>query len=445
MAVTERRPLLRADSGLVSRIDGGVLACVYVLTLTVVPAQLALSGLPLNLPPSELFGLLLGGLWLVSHMVGPLGMAKGRNPVRTLVLAYVVVQLVTYGKNAGFAGLPADELQSTDRTLLVLFGFLAVALFVCDAVCTLHQVELILKTVVLGASFMALMGAIQFLAGVDLTRHLILPGLRSYSENVTILERSIFRRPAGTAGHPIEYGVVCAFALPFAVHYSLTGARPWPRLPSPWWVTTALLASGVLFSLSRSATLGVAAVGLTLFPQWTWRRRRQILLLTLAFLVVARLAVRGLVGTIVSLFTNFNNDVSIQGRENDYGPMLIEIDRHVWWGRGIGTFLPLKYTWLDNQYLMTLVENGIIGMTVFILLGMSGVYAAFRVRSRVRDPQVRSICVSMIAALAVSGITAATFDLMAYQMISGLTFLIVGLGGAMLRHLGPERDTPAPR
>ncbi|KAA2261211.1 O-antigen ligase family protein [Solihabitans fulvus] len=421
----------------------------------ILPAKLVLKGVPLDLSPTMLFGLALGVLWFCAQLVTTLGVAKGRSLARSAMFLYAATQLATYG-SATTAGLPGDELKATDRTLITLFAAIAVGLVACDGVRGFARVDRLFRLMVVGAAFMATVGALQFLASFDLTVYLTLPGLRSVSDHGAVLDRSIFKRPAGTAGHPIEYGVVCAFALPLAMHYGFRARRLRER-QLWWWLAVVVLASGLMFSLSRSAILGIAVAGMVLFPFWSWQRRRRMVLIAVAFLGAMRLAIPGLVGTLYSLFANLNNDVSIQHRTKDYAPAAIEISRHLWLGRGVGTFLPEKYDWVDNQYLMTLIENGVLGVAAFALVLLSGAYAVLRVRALTDDPIVRDLCVSLLASLAVIMVASATFDLLAYSMVTGLAFLTVGACGALLRdarsgviafepakHLAPpSRDAPA--
>jgi polysaccharide biosynthesis protein PslJ len=418
--------------------DATNLLCVYVLVLCFMPAKLVLQGIPLDLGLTMLFGLTLGILWFCAHQVADLGMAKGFNVVRTGMFCYVLSQLATYGA-ATYNWLPYDELKATDRTLLTLMAAISVGLMVCDGVRSVAGVERILKAVVAGVSFVSLVGVLQSRLGFDLTTYLTLPGLRSVAQELTILERSIFLRPSGTAGHPIEYGVVCSFALPLALHFGFAARRLGDRSQWRWWLCFSLIAAGIMFSLSRSAILGAGLAGLVLFATWPWRRRFRMMLLGVVFLGAMRLLIPGLVGTLYALFSNFGQDNSVKGRLVDYGPAGQEISRYPLLGHGVGTFLPEKYGWLDNQYLMTLVNNGFLGLAALAAVLVTGVYAALRVRHLTKDPDLRNLAVTLVACLAVPTIAAATFDMLAYAMITGLTFLTIGAAGALLRHVTAEK------
>jgi O-antigen ligase len=296
---------------------------------------------------------------------------------------------------------------------------------------------------VYGCTFTAAVGLVQFFFGVDMTHYMVLPGLREVNNVVTLLERSIFRRPSGTAGHPIEFGVVCAIAAPLCAHYAFRalthGRRVWP-----WWLCLGTVAVGAMVSLSRSAILGLLAAGLVLLPTWPGKRRIQALLVTVAFTVLMRLFIPGLIGTLFSLFNNLSGDPSIQHRQEDYARADVQIAVHPLLGRGFGTYLPQKYGPLDNQYLGTLVENGAIGLGAMIFVLLAGVYAATRVRMATKDPVLRDLGQTLIASLAVMIVADATYDAFGFIMASGMCFLLVGLSGALWRHVKDNRDDLMP-
>ncbi|WP_245574173.1 O-antigen ligase family protein [Amycolatopsis nigrescens] len=413
------------------RADGATLAVVFVLILLVIPARLVFGGLPMSITPATLFGIGLGLFWFCCQLVTTLGVAKGRNLARTVLFLYAVSQLATYGY-ATRNYLPADELDSADRTFVVTISMICVGIAVCDGVRGLARLDSLLKLTVLGITFVAVVGLLQFTVNLDLTRFLSIPGLRPATEDGFVLARSEFRRPSGTAGHPIEFGVVCAIGVPLAAHYAYR-TRDAGRRALHWWTCLALIAAGAMTSLSRSAILGLALGGLVLLAGWPGRRRVQALIAAAGFVVVLRMVVPGLIGTLYSLFDNIDSDPSITGRTDDYVSAGEYIARHPLLGRGNGTYLAERYGPLDNQYLGTLVSNGYIGLVALALLFLGGVYAAAKVRSLSDDPVVRDLALTLIACLSIVMLGSATFDLLWFSTATGLTFVLVGASGALLR------------
>ncbi|GLW92482.1 O-antigen ligase family protein [Actinokineospora globicatena] len=414
-----------------ARFDGATIACVYALAMTVIPAALVIKGLPMSLTPGVAIGLLMGVLWFLAQMVSTLGVAKGRNAARTALFLFVCSQLATYGY-ATYGYLPGDELAAADRTLITVMAVVAVGIAVTDGVRGLARIDRVLKAMIVGATFMAFVGILQFMAALDLTQYLMLPGLRANGSMSYVLERSNFRRPAGTSGHPIEFGVVCAMTVPLALHYALRGLDHGGQTKR-WWLCLAILAVASMQSLSRSAILGLAIAAIFIIPAMAPKRRVKALWGMLGFLIAMRLMVPGLVGTLLSLFTSISVDPSAESRRRAVERAGKEIPEHLFLGRGLGTYLPEKYGWLDNQYLGTLVQNGAIGLALLIFLYLAAMYCAFRARLASKDPRIKDLGVTLAACIAVPSISSATFDLIGFAVATGYTFLLIGIAGALWR------------
>ncbi|GAA4434425.1 O-antigen ligase family protein [Actinokineospora soli] len=423
MSATARPPKARAD--------GATLACGYALVMTIIPASMVLKGVPMAVTPGMAIGFVMGVMWFCAQLVTTLGVAKGRNAVRTALFLFALSQLATYGV-ATYGYLPSDELAAADRTLITLMAVFSVGLVAVDGVRGLDRIDRVLKAMVVGATFMAFVGILQFSFALDLTQYLTPPILKPNGDVSFVLERSNFRRPAGTAGHPIEFGVVCAMAVPIALHYAMR-ARDFGGPDKRWWFCLGILAMASMQSLSRSAVLALAIAAMFIIPAMPPKRRVRALFGIVLFLGAMRVMVPGLVGTLYSLFTSIDEDPSAESRRRAIERAGAEIAEHLVFGRGMGTYLPEKYGWLDNQYLGTLVQNGVLGILALVGLYGAGWYCCFRARMVTKDPRIKDLAVTIAACIAVPGISSATFDLLGFAVATGFTFLLVGLAGALWR------------
>ncbi|GII02351.1 O-antigen ligase family protein [Planobispora takensis] len=446
-ALGRREPSFRpradplAEPRLRQRADAATLAALFVVAQLVIPARLVLRGLPISLTPADLLGLFLLLCWLCAHFTTTLGAAKGRLPIRTALFVYGVGHLIIYGYTT-LSYLPKDELNLADHSAVLIAANLGVALAVCDGVRGRERLDLVLKTVVVSGAVISVIGGLQFVFGLDLTQYMALPGLRPTGvEGVeAVIGRSDFNRVASTMGHPIEFGVVCSMLLPIAAHYGFH-ARDRGQPAGRWWLCTGLIAGGLMFSVSRSAVLGVASVALVLFLGWPHRRRLQAMAATVVFLAGIKVLVPGLLGTLFNLFATIGSDDSVRFRTHDYSWALAEIGRRPLLGRGVGTWYAPKHQVFDNQYLLTLVEAGALGLALFVGIASCGMAVALMIRARSTDARDRNLALTLTGCLLVPLVCAATFDLLSYPGVTALMFLLVGVVGALLR---ATRDEPPP-
>jgi O-antigen ligase len=160
----------------------------------------------------------------------------------------------------------------------------------------------------------------------------------------------------------------------------------------------------------------------------------------------------GLLGAFVSLFQNAGKDDSVKWRTHDYATARQLIAEHLWLGRGVGTWYAPKHEVFDNQYLLTLVDSGIIGLAAFLGIVLGALYAALRVGllcyrfpDRVESASTdRDLALSLAASLVVVLPTYATFDFGAFATVSSLLFLLVGVAAALLRTVTAEVTGAAP-
>ena len=260
----------------------------------------------------------------------------------------------------------------------------------------------------------------------------------------TVLASSVpshLRRPSGTAGHPIEFGAVCTMILPVALYYAL---RPRLGLLSRlYWLTcVGTLLAGVVLALSRSAMICFGVVAVILLIGWPLRRTVLTLVVGAAGFMVVWLGFPTLVTALTTLFSTAGSDTSILARTRDYDAALAETMKHPWLGRGLGTWLSTKYNILDNQYLHTLLENGIVGVVAFVLLFLVPIVGLLRLRARLTCRDDRQFALTLLAALSVDLVGSIAYDSLTYPIATGLAFVLIGATGAALRICHEQLDQP---
>jgi hypothetical protein len=411
--------------------DAVSLLSVYAFLLLLIPSRLVFKPLGGNGTPALVVGLIALVLWCAARRPENDRTLRAR-PVRFVILVYVLADVTSYALSMLHALDPA-EIRSADRALLALGAAAGIALCAADGIPSRERLEKLLSRVVIFASIGAAIAALQFF-GFDITKHFYVPGLHATSELGAGAVRSSFHRVAGTARHPIELGATLAMILPISLHFAFKarGREKWWR-----WACVALLGLAIPMSLSRTAIVAVLIVVIVLLPTYPPVRQRGALVIGGAWTVLMWLAVPGLVGTLGSLFANYGTDSSVTDRTARYSRIGGLLAHHAFFGRGLGTFIPEKYFVLDNQYIASTLEVGVVGLCALILVMLVSFGCARGARRLFKDPVSRDLAQSMAAAAAVPLVVFATFDALSFPMIPGLMFLLLGCNGALWRIARP--------
>lgn len=436
------------------------LIVLYAVLLLGVPSQLIFR--PLGSPgtPANMLGMAALAWWAAATI-------GGLNPVKRCTPTRIVVALLTCSVLASYASgmlqgwyAPPDVRQETDefwtlvppsvaettsamisaadRGLLSFAAWMGIVLIASEGLRSWRDVELVVEWMVWLGAGVAAIGILQFTTGLNIAAFFTIPGLSANSEFGAVVSRSVLNRVSATAVHPIEYGVVLAGLLPLAAHRMIRRwGRPLAALPA------LLIFVGCFMSVSRSAVIVVGVAFVVLLAGWPRRWRINALLLMPFAVVGLRLAVPGLVGTLISLFKNLFNDPSISGRTSDYGVVLGVIEDNPLFGRGLFTFVPRYYRIVDNQYLMFGVELGVVGLLMvatFLAVAFGQAHAGHR---RAAESSSRDVSLAISASVAGVLVSFVTFDAFGFPMAAGLMMLLVGLSGACWR-LASLEDPQSP-
>lgn len=414
--------------------DGTTVLTVYVVLLFVIPSAYVIGPLGAAGAPAQVVAMGLVLWWVGRTLSRPRLPEPGRRPVRVAVLVLVAAALVSYVV-ANLRPLDGVESRAADRGLLALLGLLGVVLVAGDEIPDRERLDVLLRRVVLAGAAVATLGLAQFWTGMSFVEYLRLPGLTDNGAGIGVAERAGFLRPAGTAIHPIEFGVAIAMLFPLALHYALADGH---RGRLVRWYPVAATALAIPVSVSRSAVLCIGLALLLMLPAMAPRARRLAVLGGVAMVGVVYLTVPGMLGTILNLFTRIGVDDSAASRTDSYGLAAEFIARAPVFGRGFATFLP-EYRILDNQYLLTAVELGLVGTAALLGLVVTGVVVARRVRRRAPDAATRQLAQALLASLVAGAASFALFDALSFPKVAGLTFLVLGVIG------GLDRLVPAGR
>lgn len=432
LAVQERVGIARSGG-----VDAAALLTVYVCLLWFIPSPMVVSALGSAGSPATLFGIGIFLYW-AWHTVRRSEHSDGRNhPVRAAMLGLLVAMLVVYA-HAMAGPLPGDEISTADSGLLRLLSLAGVVLLACDGVSGPDRLVIVLRRLAFAAGLVALLGLAQYVTGELFVDRIRIPGLTAGTEGWTLGTRSGRTRPSGTSMSPIEYGVVLGMTLPLVIVCASVPSR------YRWLFRTMLVAmiASIFFSMSRSAYLCSLAGMIVLALSWDLRTRARALGVFSVVSVVMYVLVPGLLGSIQGLFSNAGEDPSIASRTGSYDIAGAFISSSPWVGKGFGTFLP-KYWILDNAYLGTTIESGLLGLLALLVLIGAGFVSARQARKHLQaqedaahDPVVAErvqYAQAVLASVAAGASGLAFFDAFAFPQTAGCFFLLIGIAGALRR------------
>ena len=419
----------------VSRRDGAAFLTLRVLLLLLLPENLVLVG-PLKSVgnPAQLVGLFCLALWAAARFLGLLSRRK-QHPVRWAALVLGLATMTSFVAGQ-LRPITAEEAASLNRTVFLVASCLGILLLAVDGLDDRRRLEQLVVRVVWAGGAAALLGLVEFATTFSYRVSFSLPGLTPAVE-ISEETRGDFSRISGAAAHPIEYAVTLAALTPLALHLAINGRTRGVRQGCA--VAFLAMVLVVPLSLSRAGLLA-EVIGLGVYAVHLSNRARfNFVVLAGIGLGLFRSAVPGLLGTIRYLFSAAGQDSSISARTNDYALIPGLMDGRWWFGRGLGTFVPTQYFYLDNQYLGSLLEGGIVGLLAFVTLWLTGTCVARGARHRSGEPRERGLAQALAGSILALGFAAAAFDELSFRQTSFMLFLLVGVAGALW---AANRDHP---
>jgi len=399
-----------------------------------IPANLVLKPLGAAGTPAQIVGLAAAAWWLAVQLSRSRATLRPAQPVRTAMALFVVAMMAAYvaGTTRPIDGL---EVSSADRGLLLVLSWWGLVMLAGDGFASRDRLDRVLRALVTTAGFAGALGILQFFTGRAFVDLISIPGLSSNTTLNSVYARNGFARAAGMSTHPIEFGVLMIMVLPIALHFAL---QPSDRSRLARWWPVVAIGGAVPITMSRSALLGLVVVLAALLPSWPVRRRWFTLVTVVAGFGVVYVAIPGLLGTMIRLFTGISEDDSAKSRTDSYDLAWQFISQHPWFGRGPSTFLP-SYRILDNQYLGLTIEAGIFGVGAFVVLLGTALLVAYRLSKRLALADDRSLARALFACVAAAALAFVTFDAFGFPQVAGVLFFALGCVSA-LRRLTLTRD-----
>ena len=406
---------------------------VFSVALMVFPGYYVVTAIGADGSVAALVSYFMFAVWIAGTLFGHHNPFAYRYKIRISLAWMWIVSLASY-LLMNRALLTSIQLAAAGRWLMQLSGMSGIVLMAAEGLHSLEDIRRVLRVLIWGGAFCGIAAALQFKARINLAAYLKLPGFRlnsAISTTAAIVHRGGQSRVPGTATDPIELGVVAGMLLALAVYLMMhdTSQPKWKRT-----IPVLCIAAAVATSVSRSGVLA-AAIGLgVLTISLPPARRLKGLAAVPVALAVAFVGSRGLLGTFRNYFLAGTSDLSIQHRTNNY-PYVEQLVRQApWLGQGGGTYIPATTASsvhiLDNQYLTTTIELGLLGMAALFFYLSWPAIVALVARHHTADPELRDLCAALAGADLAAMVCTATFDGYSFPMFYNLQPLLAGLTGA---------------
>jgi O-antigen ligase len=393
------------------------------------------GSLPFALEPYRLYVALIASAWLGALLVDARVRFRASGLEAPLLLFITAALGSVIFNEARITRL--DVHAEVTKQLTFFFSFVIVFYLIVSVVRTFEQIDFLLRIMVGCSAVVAAFAIVESRTGFNVFDHLnrAIPVLKPEGNTGALdeISRGGKTRVFGSAQTPIALGAAFTMLLPLGVYLGLRFRQ------NRWWVAVALLGMGSLATLSRTSILMLVVIALVLLKLRP-REVKRFWPALLPLLLVVHFVMPGTIGGIRASFFPQGGLIAQQsenaggrgsGRIADLGPALDEYSQTPLFGQGFGSRLTgrdkANAPILDDQWLKTLLETGLIGAFAWAWL----YFRASRklMRAGKQDDSERSF---LFVALASSIISFAfgmfLYDAFSFIQATFLLFILLALG-----------------
>jgi hypothetical protein len=430
-----------------------LLAGLIVVILFIPIKRYGLPGnLPFDLEPYRLLVMLIMAGWLVSLLVDPrvrLRKSGLEGPLALIALSSFASVLVN-GSRIDDLGVNGDVVKG----LMFLLSFLLVLYLIVSVIRTFEQVNMLVKVIVACGAFVAGAAVFEGWSGFNFFDHLAgwVPFL-SLTDTTGMMSRGGRLRVNASAQGAIPLGAALVLLIPPAIYLARTSPRR-----GVWWPCAGVIGLGALATQSRTSVVMLLVVVLVFLWLRPAETRRTLGMLFIPMLLVVHIALPGTIGALQSSFFPKGGLIAQQsqnpgwrgsGRIADLGPAMEEFVGQPLLGQGYSTRITGRVKAnaqiLDDQWLKTLLETGVLGVLAWFWL-----FRRFAKRVAPRAKEDDGEMGWLLSALTASVLAFAWgmffYDAFAFIQVTLLFYILAGLGMAALAVPEPaRRAVRAPR
>ena len=407
-----------------------------------IPTRFGLVGFSLVMAT----GLLGLSLWFAGRIVSGPPRSRLFGTVDILALLFFVAHLISYA-NAALGARSAGRVATGDRQLVLILAYLGMLLFAMEIVTVERQIYWLVNLLLVGAAFMAAVALTEFVTGLELAQRLRPPGFTTPPDTgnggaLLAPERFGLTRVYGTAQGTIEFSAVLSTCLPLAIFHWLQA--PTAAMRRVGAVAAILIPIAVPLAASRTGIVGLLVGGVFTYFGLDQAlrlrvRRRALLAIAVALLVIPTSL--SVFSQVVVNFASEDENLGVEGRTGDYSLVRsIVLDRPIL-GSGLATFdatearivddRRIRNLFIDNQYLSTAINSGLLGLAALAALPIGGFFVARASRRRTESQRLGVLAHCASASMVVSAVTWSLYDAFAFRTAMTTFFLILAIIGGV--------------
>lgn len=426
-------------------------ALIAVIMFIPIKRYLLPGGLPVDFEPYRaLVGLMIIG-WLAVVLADPAIRLRG-GAIGLPLGAVLLTAFASIAMNGGRVrelGVSAEVIKA----LSFLLSFVLLYFLIVSVVTTRQRVDLLIKLLVAGGAVVALGAIYESRTGYNVFDHWaeVVPVL-TYEEDAQRAEEMLRAgnvRVYGSSQHPIALAAALAMLVPLGVYLAVTLRK------RRWWAATVLVGLGAMATISRTGVIMLVVFGLV----FLWLRRRETMRmapLLLPALVVVYVAVPGALGSLYGGFFGHGlkgtlteqqesvkyAELQSDGRLADIAPTLEETAKQPLLGQGYGSRVAgVNARLLDNQWLLTLVETGLLGFAAWFWVFKRSIGRLKRAAKT--DTTARGwLCVALAASIYSFAVGMLTYDAFSFVQVTFFLIILLGITAVVLSLPSDEQDTP---
>jgi O-antigen ligase len=311
---------------------------------------------------------------------------------------------------------------------------------------TFDDIDHVARVLVGGGAVVAVFALIEARTHFNVFNHLslVIPGLRYIGADAGDLARGGHTRALASAQHPIPLSAMLVMLVPIGIYLAYTSRQ------RRWWAAVVVLTMAALATLSRTGVVMLLVAVIVFIVLRPGVMRRLVPYVPLG-LVIVHFALPGTIGSFRDLFFPKGGLVAEQSqgsvgssRGASFSVGMTVVSAHPVLGSGYATRITddvnANAFIVDDQWLGTAMETGLVGVAVWVLLFFTAIRRMGREARR--DHGSRGWFLTAIAAsITAFAFGMATFDAFSFIQVTFVFYLLLALGSAAVRM--PRESAPA--